>query len=174
MGKPRVDLSASHLSHQLPRYMSWELDPCCMAVDALQQKWTHMFYGFPSIFSNRESFKENPRGQSCCDLITPTWQSQPWCPGLLQMSIRNPILLPNNTLLLNPQGSTHPLFESGSFRLAAWLISSNEWRQREYLKMLQSSSQMPEGQVHKRVMNRPGISGLASVHRDRLILFDAL
>ena len=31
-----------------------------------------------------------------------------------------------------------------------------------------------EGQVDKLVTNRPGISGLASVNRDKLILFDAL
>ena len=35
---------------------------------------------------------------------------------------------------MKPQGSTHPLIESGSLKLAAWLISSNEWRQKEYLK----------------------------------------
>ena len=29
---------ASRLSHQLSRYMSWKLDPCCRAVGALQQK----------------------------------------------------------------------------------------------------------------------------------------
>ena len=82
------------------------------------------------------------------------------------MSIKNPTLLPaKKNLLMNPQGSTHPLIESGSLRLAAWLISSNGWRQREYLKRLQSSSQVPEGQVHKLVTNQPGISGLAGVQR---------
>ena len=44
----------------------------------------------------------------------------------------------------------------------------------EYLKRLKSSSQMPEGKVHKLVTNQPGISGLAGVHRGKLILFDAL
>ena len=68
MGKPSVDLFASRLLHQLPRYMSWKLDPCRMAVDALQQKWTNMFhYAFPPFFSNREGFKENPKGQSYYD-----------------------------------------------------------------------------------------------------------
>ena len=67
MGKPSVDLFASRLSHKLPRYMSWKLEPCCMAVDALQQKWTHVPLCFSSIFANRESFKENPRGQSYCN-----------------------------------------------------------------------------------------------------------
>ena len=48
MGRPRVDLFASRLSHQLPPCMSWKLDPCCMPVDVLQQKWTRIFpYAFP-------------------------------------------------------------------------------------------------------------------------------
>ena len=83
--------------------------------------------------------------------------------------------IPNKiTLLMNPQGSTHLLIEWGNLNLAVWLISSNEWKQREYLKRLKSSSQMPEELLHKLVTNRPGISGLVGVHRDKLILFDAL
>ena len=82
------------------------------------------------------------------------------------MRIKNPILLPaKKNLLMNPQGSTHPLIESGSLKLAAWLNSSNGWRQREYLKRLQSSSQVPQGQVHKLVTNQPGISGFAGVQK---------
>ena len=147
--------------------MSWKLDLCCMAVDALQQKWTHMFrYAFPPFSLIGKVWRKTQEEKVTSILITPTWKSQPWYPWLLKMSIKNPTLLPaKKNLLMNPQGSTHPLIESGSLRLAAWLISSNGWRQREYLKRLQSSSQVPEGQVHKLVTNQPGISGLAGVQR---------
>ena len=39
-GQPDVDLFASRLSNQTPSYMSWKLDPDCIAVDAMQQDWT--------------------------------------------------------------------------------------------------------------------------------------
>ena len=176
MGKPNVDLFASRLSHQLPWSMSWKRDSCCMGVDALQQKCTHMFpYAFPPFWLIGKVLRKIQKDRVTAILITSVWQSQIWYPWLLKMSIKNPFLLPaKNTLLMNPQRSNHPLIESGSLRLVVWLISINEWRQKEYLKRLQSSSQMPEVQVLKLVTNRPGISGLAGVHRDKLILFNAL
>ena len=145
----------------------------CHAVDDLQQKWTQMCpLSFPPFSLMGKVWRKIQEDKVTVILVTPTWQSQPW---LLKMSIRNPTLLPNkNTLLINPQGSTHPLIESRSLRLAAWLISSKEWRRRECLKRLQNSLQMPEGQVRKLFANRPGISGLAGVHRGKLFLFDAL
>ena len=89
MEKPSVDLFASHLSHQLPRYMSWKLDPCCMAVDALQQKWTHMFpYAFPPFSLIRKVLRKIQEDRVTAILITPTWQSQPWYPWLLKMTIK--------------------------------------------------------------------------------------
>ena len=175
MGTPSVDLFAPHLSHQLPQYMSWKLDTCCMYGSGCPatKMDTYIALCFSPIFSNRESFKENPRGQSYFNshyfnMVVANLL-------LLKMSIKSPILLPaKNTLLMNPPWSTHPLLELGSLRLVAWLISSNKWRQREYLKRLQSSSQLPKGQVKKLVTNQPGISGLADLHRDKLSLFDAL
>ena len=142
MGKPSVDLFASRLPHQLPGCMLWKLDPCCMSVDVLQQKLTHMFSYASTPFSVIEKvLRKIQENRVTVILITARWQSQPWYPWLLKMSIRNPILLPNkNTFLMKPQGSTHPLIELGSLRLAALLISRSEWRQWQYLKVLQSLS----------------------------------
>ena len=47
-GHPDIDLFASRVSHQIPTYMSLKLDPTCLAVDAMQQDWTHYYpYAFP-------------------------------------------------------------------------------------------------------------------------------
>ena len=47
-GTPLVDLFASHLCHQLPRYMSWRPDPQSIATDTLHQDWKNRFsYAFP-------------------------------------------------------------------------------------------------------------------------------
>ena len=48
LGKPQVDLFASRVSHQLPRYMSRKKDPICEAQNALLKDWSRIFpYAFP-------------------------------------------------------------------------------------------------------------------------------
>ena len=45
---PNVDLFASRLKHQIPRYVSWHPDPNAVAVDAFSISWTsEKFYIFP-------------------------------------------------------------------------------------------------------------------------------
>ena len=79
MGTPSVDCFASHRSHQFLRYISWKLDPCCIAVDALKQKWTHMFpYVFFPFSLIREVIKKIQKDRVTMILITPTWQSEPF------------------------------------------------------------------------------------------------
>ena len=131
-----------------------------MAVDALQREWKHMFpYVFPPFSLIGKVLRKIQEDRDTAILITPTWQSQPSYPWLLKMSKKNLIVLPaKKTLPMNPQALTNPLIKSESLKLTAWLISIIEWRQREYLKRLQSSSQMPEGQVQNLVTNQPGIS----------------
>ena len=59
-GTPLVDLFASRLCHQLPRYMSWRPDPQSIATDALHQDWKNQLcYAFPPIFPNRSSVKKS-------------------------------------------------------------------------------------------------------------------
>ena len=40
MGPLEVDMFASRLTHQLPRYFSWNLDPVVEATDAFVQDWS--------------------------------------------------------------------------------------------------------------------------------------
>ena len=41
-GPLEVDLFASRLTHQLPRFFSWRIDPLAEAMDAFQQDWKRM------------------------------------------------------------------------------------------------------------------------------------
>ena len=38
---PDIDLFASRVSHQIPNYVSWKLDPYSKGKDAFQMCWTH-------------------------------------------------------------------------------------------------------------------------------------
>lgn len=104
--------------------ISWKADPCCKAVDALQQKWTHEFpYAFPSFCLIGTVARKVEQGRTRITLITATWQSQSWYLTLLRMSIRNPLLLPSlKKLLLNPQREYHPLEVAGNLTLATWIL----------------------------------------------------
>ena len=47
-GTPEVDLFASRVSHQLPHYISWKIDPFSQGRDAFQISWADKFvYAFP-------------------------------------------------------------------------------------------------------------------------------
>ena len=50
----------------------------------------------------------------------PAWQGQPWFPGLLNMPVKNPFLLPAlKDLLKDPAGKLNPLVIQNSLRLMA-------------------------------------------------------
>ena len=46
----------------------------------------------------------------------------------------------------SPGGRLHPLIKTKTLRFAAWLLSHNNWDQREYLEWLASSSPILERQ----------------------------
>ena len=57
-------------------------------------------------------------------MITPAWSDQPWFPGLLNMSVKNLLLLPAlKDLLKDPAGKLNPLVMQNSVRLMVWTIS---------------------------------------------------
>ena len=57
-------------------------------------------------------------------IVTRAWLTQSWCPVLLKITIKIPILLPNHPkVLLSPEGKIHPLIQNSSLRLVAWLVS---------------------------------------------------
>ena len=70
-GIPQIDLFASRLNHQLPKYMSWHPDPGSCAVDSLQHSWRNLYgYAFPPfclIVKGTCESKEGPVSSYCCN-----------------------------------------------------------------------------------------------------------
>ena len=90
----------------------------------------------------------------------------------LQMAIANPILLSSKpAILADPQGYSHPLIESKSLKLVAWLISGINWKQKVYHEKLQNLVLMLQQLTLKNLTNRPRNYGAAGVVADRLISF---
>ena len=62
---PEMDLFASRVSHQLPQYMSWKIDPFSQGKDAFQISWAHNFvYAFPPFALIGRVFQKVSRSRS--------------------------------------------------------------------------------------------------------------
>ena len=112
VGQQKIDLFPSRLSNHLPAYYSWKLDPDSLALDALQQTWSHKhLYAFPPFsLMHRVLRKVDLEKVHSVILITPIWQSQTWYPEVIRLSMKNRLLLPQHpNFLRNPQGETHSL-----------------------------------------------------------------
>ena len=76
-------------------------------------------YAFPPFSLIGRVLRKVEVDQATLLVVAPVWQGQPWFPKLLQLSIRNPILLPfQKDMLKNPRGESHPLLLNSSLRLA--------------------------------------------------------
>jgi hypothetical protein len=177
MGNPDVDLFASLASHQIDRYISWRPDPKAIATDAFQQDWRHKLgYAFPPFkLIGRTLRRAQAQHISSMIIVTPVWHTQPWYATLLAMTIQNPVLLPRTPeLLKDPAGRLHPMILQHKLQLAAWLISGQDCKQREFQKGLLRSSHPQDQQALTAIMNQPGRSLVAGVNKDILIPFNVL
>ena len=143
LGSPEIDLFASRVSKQLPKYMSWKADPFSLGRDAFQTCWGQgLNYAFPPFCLIGRILAKVQREQASLILITPAWQSQNWFPKLLEMSVKHPILLPRlPNLLTDPKGQTHLLVANTSLRLVAWVVSGKNCLQKAFQSKLPTLSQ---------------------------------
>jgi len=175
-GTPSTDLFASRLTNQVPLYFSWKLDPYSQGQDALQTSWSQVRgYAFPPFSLIGRVLWKVRSDQATIILITPAWQTQAWYPIVLQMSVQNPIILPQyQDLLQNPQGEFHPLLRNRSLELVAWTVSGKICKIKEFQRKLPTLSLRPGEEAQGLITNRPGVSGVAGVIGSKLIHFDVL
>ena len=100
-----VDLFASRLTRQLPRYFSWRVDPEAEAVDAFKQDWSQ-FRGFANpLWCLIPRCLSQARAQKArLILLTSLWPSQAWYPVVLGMLEDIPRLFPTqgDLIFLHP------------------------------------------------------------------------
>ena len=89
-----VDLLTSRVSHQLLHYISWKTDPVSQGRDAFQISWARKFvYAFPPFALIGKFLQKKYQDQCLMLIITPAWSGQPWFSELLEMPVKNPLLL---------------------------------------------------------------------------------
>ena len=176
-GPLTIDLFADRMNTQLQSYISWFPDPFAHGTDAFQIPWTNLRgYSFPPFSMICRCLAKIRKYQAAIVLITPTWHTQAWYPVLLEMSCRQPILLPPlSNLLLSPNLQPHPLVLQGHLSLAAWMVTGKTCLQTEFQSKLPNFSAPTLGeQARQELTTAPGNSGVAGVVRGKLIHFAPL
>ena len=133
-GPIQIDLFASRLTTQCPRFFSWRPDPFALATDAFLQDWTTC-KGFanPPWCLIGQTLAHTRSQQARVVLLAPVWMSQPWYPTLLGMLSDYPTLLPEGV-----QGPTQATDMPICPQLAIWPISGRDSDARNFQKRLQA------------------------------------
>ena len=85
-GPLEIDLFASRLTHQLPRYFRWRPDPLEEATDTFQQNWgTLKGFANPPWCLMGRVLSQVMEQRAQVVLVASVWKSQPWYPVLLGM-----------------------------------------------------------------------------------------
>ena len=124
---PEIDLFASALNHQVPKYISWNPDQEAFAIDAFSISWANIkFYAFPPFSLIGASILKIKQEGASGVMIIPLWNTQFWFPMMVSLLQDFPVILPPNILALPfNQDQQHPLYQknetAGSSFISAYL-----------------------------------------------------
>lgn len=99
-----MDLFATALNAQLPRFVSWKPQPGAYRVDAFSIAWNDIGTAWanpPFILIGRILTKVR-KEQATMVIVVPVWPTQYWWPTLLHLLADQPVLLPNVPQLYLP------------------------------------------------------------------------
>jgi len=176
-GTPEVDLFASRLNAQLPRFVSWKPDPDAEAIDALTLYWGDLyFYAFPPFCLIGQCLQKIVSDRAEGLVILPFWPTQPWYPQLAYLLTEEPIILPKSKYLLTNAmtGEPHPLkkLQLLCCRLSAKALDGV--REERSLRRLWTSSWVPGGLARRSNTTQHIRNGYAFANRDVVIRFGQL
>lgn len=160
-GVPSIDLFASRLNKQVPRFCSWQPDPEAEFIDAFSINWSQfeLIYAFPPFALIARCLQKLRAEVARGWLIVPLWPSQPWMSVLLRLLIREPLLLPRRRYLLRHPSTLeeHPIMSHT--RLMACLLSGNSCENAVYLRRARTSSWLRGGPQPRSSIDHTFIGG---------------
>ena len=174
--KPEIDLFASRLNYQFPKYVSYRPDPSATAVNAFTLSWTSLkFYIFCpfSVISRVLSkiVKDRARGI----LVVPDWPSQAWYPQLAKLLTKTPVLVsPRENLLSLPAKPEEKHRLCKTLRLIICEVSGLDSDTRGFHSKLPLLSVPRGGGAHKNNMPHTSQSGKGMRVKSRYIRFHRL
>ena len=163
-GPLEVDMLASRLTHQLPRFFSWGLDPAAEAINAFNQDWSQFVgYANPSWCLTLSVLAKIRRDKAKVILVAPVWPTQPWYPMILQLLDDVPCLLPRRDDLMISPSQREFIMPSGVPQLATWPLLGNSANQEAFQqKLLGCSRHLGEARP-PHLMNPSSKSGTTGV-----------
>ena len=147
---PVIDLFASALNLQAPKYISWNPDQGAFAIDAFSISWANIkFYAFPSFSLIRARISKIKREGASGVMIIPLWNTLFWFPMMVSILQDFSVILPPNILALPfIQDQQHPLYPK--MKLLAVHLSANPSDIQRFHQKLQkvswSRGDQPQGQ----------------------------
>ena len=121
---PEIDLFASLLNFQLPKYCARNRDPQAWKIDAFSIQWSGLcLYAFPPFSLLPKVLEKVAQEEAEVAMIAPFWPQRPWFPRLLSLLADLPRALPRRKDLLGQPLSlqAHPRLDS--LHLTLWLLS---------------------------------------------------
>lgn len=133
-GTPSIDLFASRLNKQLDCFCSWTPDPEAKYVDAFTLNWASfdLIYLFPPFSLITRCLQKMKEERAKGWIVVPMWTSQPWMGPLLQMLVKAPRLITQQTNVLRHPSSAeeHPIM--AHTQLMACLLSGDSSEREVY------------------------------------------
>ena len=169
-GPLEVDLFATRLTNQLSRFVSWRPDLEGEATDASTLDWSQIRgYVFPpsSLVGPWLSHLREHNSEMLC-LVAPIWETQPWNPVLLHLSVDFPTFLPVGQEILSREGSPPPLPPPP--QRAGWLVPANVAHQWGFQAKLKIFS-LPDVTRRLVLTSQTGVCDIAGVINNKLIPF---
>jgi len=169
-----VDLFATVLNRQTPRYFSWGPDPETAGLDALQQPWgAELAYANPPWILIPQVLQKTRLERARLLLIAPVWPTQAWYPSLLELLVEQPVLLPTGEDLFCPDLPRAALGPP-RWQAAAWPLSGNASEARGFRNAQPRWSASAAPSPHAGITIRLGAGGTAGVVNDSWIRFTLL
>ena len=171
--KPTIDLFATRLNKQLPKYVSWSPDPGSMATDAFSMTWTNFkFYAFPPFSVIGSVVSKIIKDKADGIIIIPHWNTQYWLPTIMRLLVEKPVLIPASKNMLKlpfDKNRIHPLYPK--LDLLAVHVSGVPFKTLNFLKTLRESYSILGDQEPRNVTSRSGTSGMSFVLKGTQIPF---
>ena len=132
-----VDLFATRLNHQLPRFVSPCPDPRAWQIDAFSIEWADMVaYAYPPTRLLPEVLRKLRQSPIRLYLVAPYWPNQPWFPDLLRLLFSQPLRLPPWRRLLRQPHLTVFHSDPALLALHVWPLSGVASDRRDFLGRL--------------------------------------
>ena len=164
-GPLTLDLFARLWNSQTKKFVAWRAHPAAWSTDAFSISWPNLgAYAFPPFGLISQTLLKVQTEQCTIVLIAPVWKNSAWYSNILQMSCNYPLILPTQKdLLTDNSQNCHPLLEAGKLTLAAWTVSGDSYRLREFQQKLLQSSLNSRDLQPKNLITVPGGNGLSGI-----------